>query len=113
MIRLCRFIAAAAALATGDARAGESALDDLFAGYFQRTEGVTLGAGDAKQANAAAQIIDPWPRNVRNRYIPANGQRMVGGIQRYQDTKKLRETPPSLAPEAISSSGFSGGSAPR
>mgnify|MGYP006314586291 CR=1 FL=1 len=31
-----------------------------------RTEGLTLGAGDAVATNSALQIIDPWPEGVED-----------------------------------------------
>jgi hypothetical protein len=31
-----------------------------------RTEGLTLGAGDAIARNSALQIIDPWPNGVED-----------------------------------------------
>jgi hypothetical protein len=52
--------------------------------YVHRSDTITLSAGNAKEVNAATQVIDPWPRGVRNPRIPANGERMVGAIQRYQ-----------------------------
>src|SRR5256885_8350458 len=52
--------------------------------YVARSDTVTLGAGNAKDVNAAAHVIDPWPRNVKDRRISGNGERMVGAVQRYQ-----------------------------
>ena len=52
--------------------------------YVHRSDTITLSAGNAKDVNAATQVIDPWPRYVGNRRIPANGERMVGAMQRYQ-----------------------------
>lgn len=69
------------------------AWDDPSEHYLQRTDTITAGAGDAKEVNAATHMIDPWPRNVRNKQIPANGQRMVGAIERYRDVSKLDEAP--------------------
>jgi hypothetical protein len=111
MMKIGGLIALAVAVASCNAWAGEGFFDDFISPYLQRAEGVTLGAGDAKQVNAAAEIINPWPGHVRDRRIPANGQRMVGAIQRYQDVKKSRETQAPLAPEVISPTGFSGPSA--
>jgi hypothetical protein len=51
--------------------------------YIQRSDTITLGAGNAKDVNAATHVIDPWPRYVGRRRIPANGERMVGSMQRY------------------------------
>jgi hypothetical protein len=52
--------------------------------YVARSDTVTLSAGNAKDVNAATHVIDPWPRNVKNRRISGNGERMVGAVQRYQ-----------------------------
>jgi hypothetical protein len=69
---------------------------DPFAQYLQRSNKITLSAGNAKEVNAATHVIDPWPPYVGNRRIPGNGQRMVGAIQRYKDVYKL-----PLAPRPI------------
>ena len=34
--------------------------------------------------NAATHVIDPWPRYVGNRRIPANGDRMSRAVERYR-----------------------------
>lgn len=84
---------------------------DFAAPYLQRTDKIFAGAGDAKDVNAATHMVDPWPRYVGNRRIPANGERMVGAITRYRDTTKLPLAPPPIVPIGISTSGFSGGNA--
>ena len=61
-----------------------SANDVPGAEYLHRSDTITLGAGNAKDINAATHIIDPWPRHVANRRIPANGERMVHAIERYK-----------------------------
>ncbi|HWK95891.1 MAG TPA: hypothetical protein VNR39_10745 [Pseudolabrys sp.] len=81
---------------------------DVLAPYLQRTDKIYAGAGDAKSVNAATHMVDPWPRGVLNRNIPANGERMVGAITRYRDTTKLPQAPPPLAPVEIGTSGFTG-----
>jgi hypothetical protein len=58
--------------------------------YLHRSDTITLSAGNAKDVNAATHVIDPWPRQVRNRRIPANGERMVGAVQRYQRSGAAR-----------------------
>jgi hypothetical protein len=73
--------------------------DDPFEHYFERKDGVTFGAGDAKSVNSATHIIDPWPRNVGNTRIPGDGQRMSGAIERYRDVTKLPLAPPPIATE--------------
>ena len=52
--------------------------------YVNRSDTITLSAGDAKDVNAATHVIDPWPRRVKDRRVPGNGERMVGAVQRYQ-----------------------------
>ena len=75
------------AVLVGGNFAGSGALawdQDPFAMYFQRSDKITLGAGNAKDVNAATHIIDPWPRYVGNRRIPGNGDRLSRAVQRYR-----------------------------
>jgi hypothetical protein len=58
--------------------------------YIQRSDTITLGAGNAKDINAATHIIDPWPRDVGRRRIHFNGERMVGAMQRYLGRQGVR-----------------------
>jgi hypothetical protein len=83
---------------------------DEFGHYFQRIDRASVVSGDARDVNAVAHIIDPWPRYVGNRRIPANGQRMVGAIDRYQNPKMLGAKAPTLSPIIIQSLTGSGGS---
>jgi len=61
--------------------------------YVNRSDTITLSAGNAKDVNAATHVIDPWPRNVKDRRIPGNGQRMVGAVQRYQRPQQTGRAP--------------------
>ena len=80
-----RCIIGSAAFAVSLTCSGAWAWDqDPFAQYFERKDTIVSGAGDARDVNAATQIIDPWPRYVGNRRIPANGERMSGAIERYR-----------------------------
>lgn len=65
--------------------------------YLQRTEGVTASAGNAKDVNAVTHMIDPWPRDVKNRRIPASGERMTGSVERYR-RGRLQLAPPPITP---------------
>jgi hypothetical protein len=58
--------------------------------YIQRSDTITLGAGNAKDINAATHIIDPWPRHVGERRIRFNGERMTGAMQRYLGRQGVR-----------------------
>ncbi|MGN6308090.1 MAG: hypothetical protein ACTHNN_00850 [Xanthobacteraceae bacterium] len=85
------------------------AWDDPSEHYLQRTDTITAGAGDASRVNAATHMIDPWPRNVRNKQLSANGQRMVGAIERYRDVSKLPEAPPAISSQSTGFSSSVGG----
>jgi hypothetical protein len=87
MIKIIRTLAAAAVAAGA---AGCWPYGNEGAQYFHRSDTITLGAGNAKDVNAATHVIDPWPRNVQNRKIPASGERMVGAVQRYQRSGAAR-----------------------
>jgi hypothetical protein len=92
-------------------QAGEVYHYDFAAPYLQRTDKIFAGAGDAKEVNAATHVIDPWPRYVGNRRIPADGERMVGAVERYRDVRRLPLAPQPILPIGISTSGFSSSSA--
>ena len=93
---------------------------DPFAQYIQRSDTVTLGAGNAKDVNAATHVIDPWPPYVGNRYFPTNGQRMSDAVERYRDVSKLSQAPRPIDPVSggggvaspSASGGAGGGAAP-
>ena len=52
--------------------------------YFQRSDSITLSAGDAKQANAVTHTINPWPRYVGDRRIVVGAAKMERAIPRYR-----------------------------
>ena len=81
---MSRIIRTLASIAIAAAAGGCWPYGNEGAQYLHRSDTVTLSAGNAKDVNAATQVIDPWPRYVGDRRIPANGERMVGAIQRYQ-----------------------------
>ena len=89
------YIIASAALAAMLVSFGALAWDqEPFAMYFQRSDTVTLGAGNARDVNAATHIIDPWPRNVGNRRIPGNGDRLSRAVERYRQGSYRPPAPP-------------------
>lgn len=84
-----RLIAAALAVAAlGTALGGCSQI------YFDRREGVALGAGDAIAANEALQTIDPWPSRSANPNIAFNGQRMQSAVERYRTNNVTQPVDP-------------------
>jgi hypothetical protein len=70
---------------------------EFFEPYLERIDTVTTSAGNAVDINAVTHMIDPWPRHVRNRRVPANGERMVGAVERYR-RGRLQLAPPPIAP---------------
>lgn len=58
------------------------AVDDPFSDYLQRSDTILLGAGNAKDANAAIHTITPWPPYVGNTHIPIDGRRAVESVER-------------------------------
>ena len=93
-----RCIIGSAAFAASLACSGAWAWDqDPAAQYFERKDTIVSGAGDAGNVNAATHIIDPWPRYVGNRRIPANGERMSRAVERYR-TNTPWATPCPITP---------------
>jgi hypothetical protein len=88
-------LAVALAIPAG-ASAQEYVWDTPWSEYGQRTDSVTIGAGNAKEANSAIHAVDPRPRASRNRNIPGNGERMSRVIRRYQDVTRLQDAAPMI-----------------
>lgn len=55
--------------------------------YLDRRDTIALSGGDALAADAATQMVDPWPAVSRDRNIPANGERMRAAVERYRTGK--------------------------
>jgi hypothetical protein len=64
--------------------------------YFQRSDTITLSAGDAVQANAATQIIHPWPHYVGDRRIVVSAAKTGGSIGRYRSGTQPRDPLPAI-----------------
>ncbi len=97
-----------AALAATQASAGDHQdFEDFFGAYKHRIEGVTIGAGDAAESNAASQIINPWPVYSQDRDILTESPRMIGVIKRYYsggratavDVQSVTQSDPDLGNE--------------
>ena len=60
-------VIAATSLCAGAVFAASAALawdQDPVSYYFQRSDKITLSAGNAKDVNSVTHIIDPWPRKA-------------------------------------------------
>jgi hypothetical protein len=56
--------------------------DDPFNDYLQRSVTISMGAGNAKDANAAIHIINPWPPYVGDTRIHTTGRQGVDAVER-------------------------------
>src|SRR5437763_15084602 len=65
--------------------------------YFQRSDTITMSAGDAKQVNADTHTIHPWPRYVGDRRIATDARRVGAAVTRYGNTKQPVEQLPDIA----------------
>jgi hypothetical protein len=70
--------------------------DDEFERYSQRTDAITMSAGDAKEVNAATHMYSPWPPGVGDRRIVADSAHMQRALERY----RRGATPPDPLPAA-------------
>jgi hypothetical protein len=57
--------------------------------YFDRRETIALSADNAGASDRVAQMIDPWPRDVGQRNIAFNGEKMQTAVERYRTGKAL------------------------
>jgi hypothetical protein len=64
--------------------------------YFQRSDTITMSAGDAKQVNAVTHTINPWPRNVGDRRIAYDARRVGAAVTRYGDTTRPVDQLPDM-----------------
>src|SRR5215831_15579207 len=64
--------------------------------YFQRSDTITMSAGDAKQVNAVTHTIHPWPRNVGDRRLAYDARRVAGAVKRYGDLKQPTDQLPDI-----------------
>jgi hypothetical protein len=63
--------------------------------YAQRADTITMSAGDAKEVNARAHMVTPWPREVGDRRIPAQGERVERAMNRYYRRSQEQKGAPS------------------
>jgi hypothetical protein len=68
--------------------------------YAQRADKITLSGGDAQAVNTRIHEVDPWPRNVGDKRIYSNGQRMADAVWKYRCGKE--PSPPPLVGEETS-----------
>ena len=64
--------------------------------YFQRSDTITMSAGDAKQVNAVTHTINPWPSYVGDRRIVVEAAKTGGAIARYRSGTQPRDPLPAI-----------------
>src|SRR5438477_1369941 len=64
--------------------------------YFQRSDTITMSAGDAKQVNAVTHTIHPWPRYVGDRRIATDARRTGAAVTRYSTTTRPVDQLPDI-----------------
>jgi hypothetical protein len=84
MIKTCLALLAALPLAGCYGVYGHDEMDR----YFQRSDTITMSAGDAKQVNAVTHTIHPWPSYVGDRRIAYDARRVGKAVTRYGDTTR-------------------------
>jgi hypothetical protein len=104
------FCAVALLIYTEAARAGEWVTYDIAGPYLRRSDSISAGAGNSKEANTATHMLDPWPPYVGRRRIPGDGARMSGAVERYRDVRKIPESPAPLSHPAAGQMGAVGSS---
>ena len=88
----CTVLLAVFTLGSCNGLAGDDEMDR----YFQRSDTITLSAGDAKQANAVTHTINPWPSYVGDRRIVAEAAKTRGAIVRYRSGTQPRDPLPAI-----------------
>src|SRR4051812_30171962 len=66
--------------------------------YFQRSDTITMSAGDAKQVNAVTHTIHPWPRYVGDTRIVTDARRTGAAVTRYSITTRPVDQLPDIGP---------------
>ncbi|MCK1736797.1 hypothetical protein IVA79_23240 [Bradyrhizobium sp. 138] len=64
--------------------------------YFQRSNSITMTAGDAKQVNSVTHTIHPWPRYVGDRRIAYDAQRTGAAVYRYHRSDQPKDQLPNI-----------------
>jgi hypothetical protein len=75
--------------------------DDEMSRYLQRSDSITMSAGDAKQVNAVTHTINPWPRYVWDRRIATDARRTGAAVTRYSTTTRPVDQLPDIGEHSI------------
>jgi hypothetical protein len=64
--------------------------------YVQRSDTITMSAGNAKEVNAVTHTIHPWPRYVGDRRIAYDARRVGAAVTRYGATRRPVDQLPDI-----------------
>ncbi|PDT76895.1 hypothetical protein [Bradyrhizobium sp. C9] len=64
--------------------------------YVQRSDTITMSAGNAKEVNAVTHTIHPWPAYVGDRRIAYDARRATGTVQRYSTSRRPVDQLPDM-----------------
>ncbi|MBR1167077.1 hypothetical protein ACNJYD_11205 [Bradyrhizobium sp. DASA03005] len=64
--------------------------------YFQRSDTITMSAGNAKEVNAVTHTIHPWPRYVGDRRIAYDARRVGSAVTRYGNQQQPVDQLPDM-----------------
>ena len=92
--------------------------------YVQRSDTITMSAGNAKEVNAATHTINPWPAYVGDRRIAYDARRTGEAVKRYGNTvrpvdqlpdmgdptKAMGQAPPVTTIQNVNATGLGAGS---
>ena len=116
-----RFLVIIPALSLGGCYglAGHDELDR----YFQRSDTITMSAGNAKETNAVAHTMTPWPRYVGDRRLAYDARRVGAAVTRYGNNRQPVDQLPDIgdatrqmgvrpqAPQTVNIEGLGAGTA--
>src|SRR6266478_4920342 len=89
----CTVLLAIVTLGSCNGLAGNDEIDR----YYQRSDTITLSAGDAKQVNAVTHTINPWPGHVGDRRIAYDARRVGAAVTRYGNTTQPVDQLPDIS----------------
>ena len=64
--------------------------------YVQRSDTITMSAGNAKEVNAVTHTIHPWPSYVGDRRIAYDARRTGEAVKRYGTTSRPVDQLPDM-----------------
>lgn len=67
--------------------------------YYQRSDTITMSAGNAPKVNAVAQSITPWPPYVGDRRLAYDSRRVGAAVTRYGAQQRPKDQLPDIEQE--------------